>query len=80
MAAGLVAALLGTGAIAQESAKTDAAPAPKKTCRSLTPTGSMMSTRVCNDSEGWKSFDRQTAEGAAQFQNVTRMTSTGVRR
>jgi hypothetical protein len=49
----------------------------KKICRSLTPTGSFMSTRVCNTAAAWREFDGYTAEGAEQTRNVYRMTSAG---
>jgi hypothetical protein len=49
----------------------------KKTCRSLMPTGSLLSTRVCNTAAAWQKFDGITADGAEQFRNTYRMTTTG---
>lgn len=50
----------------------------KKICRSLTPTGSFMATRVCNTAAAWRKFDGITADGAQQTRDVYRMTTTGV--
>ena len=50
----------------------------KKICRSMTPTGSFMATRVCNSAAAWRKFDGITAEGAQQTRDVYRMTTTGV--
>jgi len=50
----------------------------KKICRSMTPTGSFMATRVCNSAAAWRKFDGLTAEGAQQTRDVYRMTTTGV--
>jgi hypothetical protein len=50
----------------------------KKTCRSLMPTGSLLSTRVCNTAAAWRKFDGITAVGAEQFRNSYRMTTTGL--
>ncbi|MEG3165117.1 hypothetical protein U1701_10970 [Sphingomonas sp. PB2P19] len=71
-------ALLCASAAAQEASKAEVPPAKeKKTCRSLMPTGSIMATRVCNTKDAWKRFDDYTAEGADQFRNTYRMTTTG---
>lgn len=50
----------------------------KKICRSMTPTGSLMSTRVCNTAAAWRKFDGITADGAQQFRDVYRMPTTGI--
>ena len=50
----------------------------KKICRSMTPTGSFMATRVCNSVAAWRKFDGITAEGAQQTRDVYRMTTIGV--
>jgi hypothetical protein len=50
----------------------------KKICRSMTPTGSFMATRVCNSAAAWRKFDGITAEGGQQTRDVYRMTTTGV--
>lgn len=50
----------------------------KKICRSMTPTGSFMATRVCNSAAAWRKFDGITADGAQQTRDVYRMTTTGV--
>ena len=50
----------------------------KKICRSMTPTGSFMATRVCDSAAAWRKFDGITAEGAQQTRDVYRMTTTGV--
>jgi hypothetical protein len=55
----------------------DAPVKEKKICRSLTPTGSFMATRVCNTAAAWRKFDGITADGAQQTRDVYRMTSTG---
>ena len=58
---------------------TDTPPAKeRKICRSLTPTGSFMATRVCNTAAAWRKFDGITADGAQQTRDVYRMTTTGV--
>lgn len=49
----------------------------KKICRSLTPTGSIMATRVCNTAAAWHKFDGITADGAQQTRDAYRMTSAG---
>ncbi|WP_242008176.1 hypothetical protein [Sphingomonas ginsenosidivorax] len=49
----------------------------KKTCRSLTATGSFMATRVCNTAAAWRQFDGITADGAQQTRDAYRMTSAG---
>lgn len=71
-----------TGVSAQTSkgpAKATDTPAKeKKICRSLTPTGSFMATRVCNTAAAWRKFDGITADGAQQTRDVYRMTTTGV--
>ncbi|MEG3163652.1 hypothetical protein U1701_03500 [Sphingomonas sp. PB2P19] len=65
-------------ASAQDVAKPDEKPAKeKKICRSLTPTGSFMATRVCNTAAAWRAFDGETAAGADQTRSVYRMTSAG---
>ncbi len=56
----------------------EAPPKAKKICRSMTPTGSFMATRVCNSAAAWRKFDGITAEGAQQTRDVYRMTTTGV--
>ena len=71
-----------TGVNAQTSqgpAKATDTPAKdKKICRSLTPTGSFMATRVYNTAAAWRKFDGITADGAQQTRDVYRMTTTGV--
>ncbi len=57
---------------------TDTEAKEKKICRSLTPTGSFMATRVCNTAAAWRKFDGITADGAQQTRDVYRMTTTGV--
>lgn len=65
--------------IPEAPAKTTETPAKeKKICRSLTPTGSFMATRVCNTAAAWRKFDGITADGAQQTRDVYRMTTTGV--
>jgi hypothetical protein len=74
----MVWAVLPAATVAQDAPKAKAAPpTEKKTCRSLMPTGSIMGTRVCNTAAAWQRFDAYTAEGADQFRNTYRMTSTG---
>ncbi len=64
-----------SGDVAKQSEK----PAEeKKTCRSMTPTGSFMATRVCNTAKGWRAYEGVTADGAEQTRNVYRMPTTGV--
>lgn len=74
--------LIPTGASAQTSkSPTISAEKPakeKKICRSMTPTGSFMTTRVCNTAIAWRKFDDMTADGAQQTRDVYRMTTTGV--
>jgi hypothetical protein len=65
--------------IPEGPAKAPEAPAKeKKICRSLTPTGSFMATRVCNTAAAWRKFDGITSDGAQQTRDVYRMTTTGV--
>lgn len=71
-------AFLVPAATAQVVASKDVKPAKEpKTCRSMMPTGSIMSTRVCNTAAAWKTFDGTTSDGADQFRAVYRMSSTG---
>lgn len=66
-------------ASAQTAADKPTPPAKeKKTCRAMMPTGTMMSTRVCNTAAAWRAFDGYTAEGADQFHAALRMTTTGL--
>jgi hypothetical protein len=51
----------------------------KKTCRQLMPTGSIMSTRVCNTAVDWAKFDAIGSAGADDFHKALRMTTTGSR-
>ena len=51
----------------------------KKTCRQLMPTGSIMSTRVCNTAVDWAKFDAINSDGADDFHKALRMTTTGSR-
>ncbi len=51
----------------------------KKTCRQLMPTGSIMSTRVCNTAVEWAKFDANGEAGAEDFHKALRMTTTGSR-
>ena len=51
----------------------------KKTCRQLMPTGSIMSTRVCNTTADWAKFDAIGSAGAEDFHKALRMTTTGSR-
>ena len=63
----------------KDPAKPVEAPArEKKICRSMTPTGSFMATRVCDSAAAWRKFDGITADGAQQTRDVYRMTTTGV--
>lgn len=66
-----------TSALAQTAPETAKPVAEKKTCRWLMPTGSVMSTRVCNTATKWREFDDYNSEGANQFRNTYRMTTTG---
>jgi hypothetical protein len=50
----------------------------KKSCRQLMPTGTIMSSRVCNTAEGWRMFEASGKAGADDFNKALRMTSTGV--
>jgi UTP:GlnB (protein PII) uridylyltransferase len=78
----IAAALVMSSSIAhaQDAPKPDGKPTTeKKTCRSLTPTGSLMATRVCNTAAAWREFDGILADGAEQTRNVYRMTSTGIK-
>ncbi|WP_294309082.1 hypothetical protein [uncultured Sphingomonas sp.] len=51
----------------------------KKTCRSLTPTGSFLPTRVCNTEAEWQKFDSIGQEGVGEFRRALNMTSTNER-
>ena len=51
----------------------------KKTCRQLMPTGSIMSTRVCNTAVDRAKFDAIGSAGADDFHKALRMTTTGSR-
>ncbi|TXC71506.1 hypothetical protein FSB78_11545 [Sphingomonas ginsenosidivorax] len=51
----------------------------KKTCRSMTATGSFMATRVCNTAAAWRAFDGYTADGAQQTRDAYRMSVTSSR-
>ncbi|KTW01524.1 hypothetical protein NS355_00250 [Sphingomonas yabuuchiae] len=51
----------------------------KKTCRSLTPTGSFLPTRVCNTEAEWQKFDNIGQEGVGEFRRALNMTSTNER-
>lgn len=55
-------------------------PKEKKTCRSLTPTGSFLPTRVCNTEAEWSKFDGSNQEGLSDFRRALNMTSTNERR
>jgi hypothetical protein len=59
-----------------ENASTDVKK-EKKTCRQLMPTGSIMTTRVCNTAVDWAKFDAIGLAGADDFHKALRMTSTG---
>ncbi|MDK8185311.1 hypothetical protein QP731_03275 [Sphingomonas sp. UMB7805-LC452B] len=65
-------------AIAQ-SGQTAEKPKVKKTCRSLTPTGSFLPTRVCNTDEEWRKFDGIGQQGVGEFRRALNMTSTNER-
>ena len=72
-----------SGTVAAQTSKGVAKPAEKlaeekKTCRSMTPTGSFMSNRVCNTAKGWRAYEGVTADGAEQTRDVYRMPTTGV--
>ncbi|HIV76691.1 hypothetical protein [Sphingomonas yabuuchiae] len=54
-------------------------PKVKKTCRSLTPTGSFLPTRVCNTEAEWQKFDSIGQEGVGEFRRALNMTSTNER-
>ncbi len=72
--------LLPLAAQAQETANAEKAPVKqKKTCRQLMPTGSIMSTRVCNTAVEWQKFDASGDAGANDFRRALRMTTTGDR-
>lgn len=78
-----IALMLGPVAVGAQTPDPSGKPAEKpvkekKVCRSLTPTGSIMATRVCNTAAAWQKFDGITAEGAQQTRDVYRMTTTGV--
>ena len=80
VAVALILAAIGVKAqTSEDPAKAVEAPAKeKKICRSMTPTGSFMATRVCNSAAAWRRFDGITAEGAQQTRDVYRMTTTDV--
>lgn len=82
--AGALAVAIGlfTTGVAAQDARQPGAAAPvkeKKSCRMLMPTGSLMSTRVCNTKAGWDAFDGHNAQGAADFRKALRMTATNER-
>lgn len=54
-------------------------PKVKKTCRSLTPTGSLLPTRVCNTEAEWQKFDSIGQQGVGEFRRALNMTSTNER-
>lgn len=79
----VVALVMSSGTVAAQTSDGGAKPSDrpakeKKTCRSMTPTGSFMSTRVCDTAAGWRAYEGVTAEGAEQTRNVYRMPTTGV--
>lgn len=76
-AAALAIVLLGAPASAQTKSGDMTPPAkPKKTCRSLTPTGSFLPTRVCNTEAEWARFDGVTQQGVTDFRRALNMTAT----
>ncbi len=79
-AAALAIALLVAPAAAQTRADDTTLPAkPKKKCRSLTPTGSFLPTRVCNTEAEWARFDGVTQQGVTDFRRALNMSSTNER-
>lgn len=78
-----VAVILASSGVSAQTSESSAKPTDtptkeKKICRSLTPTGSFMATRVCNTAAAWRKFDGVNADGAQQTRDVYRMTTTGV--
>ena len=65
--------------LAQVSTDVTKAPAKeneKKTCRQLMPTGTIMSSRVCNTAAGWQKFEANGAAGTEDFRRATLMSTT----